>query len=92
MGSNYEIEEFRLSSDPLHLLNVHGAACRSWSWTAQWRPGAGDPGQERSDRQSRRRDQLAPGQLLIVLGSRPQLKSFQDLLGEAVDSIETMAG
>jgi len=34
---------------------------------------------------------LAPGQLLIVLGSKPQLKRFQALLGEAVDSIETMA-
>ena len=35
--------------------------------------------------------QLAPGQLLIVLGSKPQLKRFQALLGEAVASIETMA-
>ena len=35
---------------------------------------------------------LAPGQLLIVLGSRDQLQSFQNLLGEAVDSIETMPG
>ena len=24
VGSNYEIEEFQLSSDPQHLLNVHG--------------------------------------------------------------------
>ena len=34
--------------------------------------------------------QLGPGQLLIVLGSKEQLAVFQGLLGEAVDSIDTM--
>ena len=28
---------------------------------------------------------LEPGQVLIVLGSRRQLKQFQDMLGKAVD-------
>ena len=36
--------------------------------------------------------QMAPGQLLIVLGSKTQLATFQALLGEAVDTIETMPG
>ena len=93
VGSNYEIEEFQLSSDPLHLLHVHGRSLqelelgrRSGALVLAIREGSdliANPGGE---------TKLAPGQLLIVLGSRPQLKSFQDLLGEAVDSIETMAG
>ena len=33
---------------------------------------------------------LAPGQLLIVLGSKLQLSDFLKQLGEAVDGIETM--
>lgn len=93
VGSNYEIEEFQLSSDPLHLLNVQGRSLqelelgrRSGALVLAIREGSdliANPGGE---------TKLAPGQLLIVLGSRPQLKRFQDLLGEAVDSIETMAG
>ena len=35
---------------------------------------------------------LAPGQLLVVLGSKRQLLTFQELLGEAVETIETMPG
>ena len=36
--------------------------------------------------------QMAAGQLLIVLGSKTQLSTFQRLLGEAVDTIESMPG
>ena len=93
VGSNYEIEEFQLSSDPLHLLNVHGRSLqelelgrRSGALVLAIREGNDLIANPRGE------TKLAPGQLLIVLGSRPQLKCFQELLGEAVDSIETMAG
>jgi voltage-gated potassium channel len=35
---------------------------------------------------------LAPGQLMVVLGSKQQLTRFQDLLGNAVVSVEQMPG
>jgi voltage-gated potassium channel len=35
---------------------------------------------------------LAPGQLMVVLGSKEQLARFQDLLGDAVVSVEQMPG
>ena len=92
-GSDFEIEEFQLSRDPLHLMDIRGRSMaelelgrRSGALVLAIRDGSeliANPGGE---------TQLAPGQLLIVLGSKPQLKCFQDLLGEAVDSIETMAG
>ena len=92
-GSDYEIEEFQLSHDPLHLMEIRGRSLaelelgrRSRALVLAIRDGSdlvANPGGE---------TQLAPGQLLIVLGSKPQLKRFQALLGEAVDSIETMAG
>ena len=91
-GSNFEIEEFQLSRDPLHLMDIRGRSLaelelgrRSGALVLAIRDGSeliANPGGE---------TQLAPGQLLIVLGSKPQLKRFQALLGEAVDSIETMA-
>ncbi|MEB3321222.1 MAG: NAD-binding protein, partial [Synechococcaceae cyanobacterium] len=34
---------------------------------------------------------LAPGQLLVVLGSKSQLESFTDLLGPALESVDVMA-
>ena len=33
---------------------------------------------------------LEPGQLLVVLGSKEQLMRFRELLGAAVDMVETM--
>ena len=79
VGSNYEIEEIQLRSDPLHLLNVQGRSLqelelgrRSGALVLAIREGSdliANPGGE---------TKLAPGQLLIVLGSRPQLKRFQD--------------
>ena len=93
-GSDYEIEEFQLSRDPLrHLKTIQGKSLAELELGR--RGGAlvlairdendlvANPGGE---------TQLAPGQLLIVLGSKLQLKRFQSLLGEAVDSIETMPG
>jgi voltage-gated potassium channel len=35
---------------------------------------------------------LAPGQLMVVLGSKRQLTRFQELLGNAVVSVEQMPG
>jgi voltage-gated potassium channel len=35
---------------------------------------------------------LAPGQLMVVLGSKQQLSRFQGLLGKAVVSVEQMPG
>lgn len=91
-GSDFEIEEFQLSRDPLHLMDIRGRSLaelelgrRSGALVLAIRDGSeliANPGGE---------TQLAPGQLLIVLGSKPQLKRFQALLGEAVASIETMA-
>jgi voltage-gated potassium channel len=92
-GSDYEIEEFQLSQDPLHLKAIDGRSLAELELGR--RSGAmvlaiqhqghliANPGSEMT---------LAPGQLLIVLGSRHQLQRFQMLLGEAVDSIETMPG
>ncbi len=92
-GSDFEIEEFQLSRDPLHLKAIQGRSLaelelgrRSGALVLAIRDGRdliANPGGETL---------LAAGQLLIVLGSKPQLKRFQALLGEAVDSIETMAG
>ena len=90
-GSDFEIEEFQLSRDPLLLKAIQGRSLaelelgrRSGSLVLAIRDG--------SELIANPVKQLAPGQLLIVLGSKPQLKRFQALLGKAVDSIETMAG
>lgn len=92
-SSDYEIEEFQLSSDPLHLMTIGGRSLAELELGR--RSGAmvlaiqhqgrliANPSSDMA---------LAPGQLLIVLGSRDQLQCFQNLLGEAVDSIQTMPG
>jgi voltage-gated potassium channel len=36
--------------------------------------------------------ELSPGQLLVVLGSKSQLSKLRELLGQALDSVESMAG
>ena len=85
-GSDYEIEEFQLSHDAALLRNIAG--CSLAELGLGRRSGAlvlairvkgrlvANPGGDRL---------LEPGQVLIVLGSRRQLKQFQDLLGKAVD-------
>ena len=92
-GSDYEIEEFQLSHDPLHLMEIRGRSLselelgrRSGAMVLAIREKGtliANPGGD---------TQMAPGQLLIVLGSKTQLATFQALLGEAVDTIETMPG
>ena len=85
-GSDYEIEEFQLSQDPALLQSIQGRSLAELGLgrhsgalvlaiRAQGRLVA-NPGGDRL---------LEPGQVLIVLGSRRQLKLFQDLLGTALD-------
>ena len=85
-GSDYEIEEFQLSRDPALLQSIEGRSLaelglgrRSGALVLAIRVQGrlvANPGGDRL---------LEPGQVLIVLGSRRQLKQFQDLLGPAVD-------
>ena len=92
-GSDYEIEEFQLSHDPLHLIEIRGRSLadlelgrRSGAMVLAIRENGkliANPGGD---------TKMAPGQLLIVLGSKTQLATFQSLLGEAVETIETMPG
>ncbi len=92
-GSDFEIEEFQLSNNPQYLLQIQGRSLaelelgrRSGAMVLAIREQGrliANPGGHM---------QLAPGQLLIVLGSKIQLSRFQQLLGEAVDSVETMPG
>ena len=92
-GSDYEIEEFQLSHDPRQLMEIRGRILselelgrRSGAMVLAIRENGkliANPGGD---------TQMAPGQLLIVLGSKTQLATFQSLLGEAVDTIETMPG
>ena len=92
-GSDFEIEEFQLSNNPQYLSAIQGRSLaelelgrRSGALVLAIRNQGrliANPGGDM---------ELAPGQLLIVLGSKLQLSRFQQLLGEAVDSIETMPG
>jgi len=93
VGSDCEIEEFRLSTDPLLLHNLPGRTLadlqlgrRSGAMVLAIRDNGrlvANPGGDMS---------LAPGQLLVVLGSKEQLLRFRELLGPAVDMVETMGG
>jgi voltage-gated potassium channel len=92
-GSDFEIEEFQLSNNPQYLSAIQGRSLaelelgrRSGALVLAIR----DQGQLIANPGGHM--ELAPGQLLIVLGSKLQLSRFQQLLGEAVDSIETMPG
>ena len=92
-GSDFEIEEFQLSNNPQYLSAIRGRSLaelelgrRSGALVLAIRDQGqliANPGGDM---------ELAPGQLLIVLGSKLQLSRFQQLLGDAVDSIETMPG
>ena len=92
-GSDFEIEEFQLSQAPEDLRMVQGRTLAelelgrlSGAMVLAIRDGdhlIANPGGEM---------QLGPGQLLIVLGTKKQLVVFQELLGDAVDTIEVMQG
>ncbi|BEV35901.1 NAD-binding protein [Synechococcus sp. M16CYN] len=90
VGSDHEIEEFQLNHKPQHLCKIYGRSLAELELGR--RSGAMvlailDQGRLIANPGSHIR--LGPGQLLIVLGSQPQLSRFQDLLGEAVDSVTT---
>jgi voltage-gated potassium channel len=92
-GSDFEIEEFQLSDNPQYFSAIKGRSLaelelgrRSGALVIAIRD------QGRLIANPSGETELAPGQLLIVLGSKPQLTRFQHLLGDAVDSIETMPG
>ncbi len=90
-GSDCEIEEFRLSSNPVHfeklsLRSLSGLQLgkQSGAMVIAIRDGSkliANPGGS---------IELAPGQLLVALGSKEQLTQLRKLLGETLDSVEVM--
>ncbi|MEN9540561.1 MAG: hypothetical protein RLZZ459_652 [Cyanobacteriota bacterium] len=99
-GSDCEVEEFQLSDDPRRLGDLNGRSLADLqlgrrsgalvlairtprSHAAGQPPLVANPGGD---------IQLAPGQLLVVMGSKLQLQRFGALLGEALTAVETMQG
>ena len=100
-GSDCEVEEFQLSDDPGHLGELNGASLaelqlgrRSGALVlairnpqaSQISSGAPEPLLANPGGNVR----LAPGQLLVVMGSKQQLQRFGDLLGSALDGVASM--
>jgi voltage-gated potassium channel len=100
-GSDCEVEEFQLSDDPSHLGELNGASLaelqlgrRSGALVlairnpqaSQISSGAPEPLLANPGGNVR----LAPGQLLVVMGSKQQLQRFGDLLGSALAGVESM--
>ena len=100
-GSDCEVEEFQLSDDPSHLGELNGASLaelqlgrRSGALVlairnpqaSQISSGAPEPLLANPGGDVR----LAPGQLLVVMGSKQQLQRFGDLLGSALDGVASM--
>ena len=103
-GSDCEVEEFQLSLDREQLAHLSGHSLaelqlgrRSGALVLAIRtppslvgaPGAAveseliaNPGGS---------ERLAPGQLLVVLGSKQQLNRFAELLGPGLASVEVMS-
>jgi voltage-gated potassium channel len=110
-GSDCEVEEFQLSSDPEALGALNGASLgelqlgrRTGALVLAIRP----PSRSRAPVMQYRgapvstesnglianpggHERLAPGQLLVVLGSKRQLQQMQELLGPALLSVGQMA-
>jgi voltage-gated potassium channel len=100
-GSDCEVEEFQLSDDPGHLGDLNGASLaelqlgrRSGALVLAIR----NP-QARSNSASTSEPllanpggdvRLAPGQLLVVMGSKQQLQRFGNLLGSALEGVASM--
>jgi voltage-gated potassium channel len=100
-GSDCEVEEFLLSEHPERLGDLNGASLselqlgrRSGALVLAIRNPASsqlstgtlesliaNPGGD---------IRLAPGQLLVVMGSKRQLQRFGDLLGTALAGVESM--
>jgi len=90
-GSDCEIEEFRLSKDPQLMSHLSHRSLaelaldrRSGAMLLAIRDNAtlnANPSASMT---------LAPGQMLVVMGSKDQLTAFRGILGEALDTVETM--
>ena len=92
-GSDCEIEEFRLSEDPLLMSQIAHRSLQDLDLAR--RTGAmvlairdnntllANPNGEVT---------LAPGQMLVVMGSKQQLQDLRQILGDAIDEVETMRG
>ena len=93
VGSDCEIEEFRLSKDPLLLSHLSHRSLaelelgrRSGAMLLAIRENntlIANPSESMT---------LAPGQMLVVMGSQDQLNAFRTILGDALDTVETMRG
>lgn len=92
-GSDCEIEEFRLSQDPLVMNQLCNRSLaelaldrRSGAMLLAIRENStliANPSSSMT---------LAPGQMLVVMGSQDQLTAFRTILGDAIDTVETMSG
>jgi voltage-gated potassium channel len=110
-GSDCEVEEFQLSSDPARLGDLNGRTLaeldlrgRSGALVLAIRmpaPALVNPYTYRGSSYGSSPPlvanpgggtRLAPGQLMVVLGSKQQLATFEKLLGDAVVSVEHMPG
>jgi voltage-gated potassium channel len=112
VGSDCEVEEFLLSSNPSDLGSLNGASLAELQLGARSGalvlaivpPKSSDGGEPRLYRGTRSNPEgpalianpggdtrLAPGQMLVVMGSQQQLEMFTDLLGPAIKSVDVMA-
>ena len=90
-GSDCEIEEFRLSRDPLLMSHLSHRSLAELALDR--RSGAMLLAIRDNDSLNANPSAsmaLAPGQMLVVMGSKDQLTAFRRLLGEALDTVETM--
>ena len=98
-GSDCEVDEFQLSDDPALLGDLNGSTLAELE--LRRRTGAlvlavrtADPllnrGESRLIANPGGDVRLGPGQLLVVLGSQPQLASFAKLLGTALVDVAEM--
>jgi voltage-gated potassium channel len=103
-GSDCEVDEFQLSLDPEQLGPLNGQSLadlqlgrRSGALVLAIRTppsevGApGEPVESELIANPGGSERLAPGQLLVVLGSKPQLNRFAALLGPSLASVEVMS-
>jgi voltage-gated potassium channel len=99
-GSDCEVDEFQLSDDPVLLGDLNGSTLAELE--LRRRTGAlvlavrtpPDPLRKRGETRLIANPggdvRLGPGQLLVVLGSQPQLASFAALLGSALVDVAEM--
>jgi voltage-gated potassium channel len=112
VGSDCEVEEFLLSSDPADLGSLNGASLAELQLGARSGalvlaivpPKSINGGEPRLYRGASANPEgpslianpggdtrLAPGQMLVAMGSQQQLERFTDLLGPAIKSVDVMA-